>query len=1131
MRYRILGPLEVLDDDGRSVPLGGRRERALLAALLLEANRVVSSHRLIDAVWGDNPPETAANALQVHISKLRKALGGPAGPLHTEVPGYMLRTSPGELDAERFEELAATAHPDDGPAAVAARLAEALALWSGSVLDGLETNGSERNDVTRLEELRISVLERRIEADLAVGRHGNVIGELEALIHAHPLREELRGQLMRALYLSGRQAEALAVYGQTRRVLAEELGIDPSPALRDLELAILQQSPDLAPPADGGSTVVAHRPSGTVTLLFTDIEGSTSLWDKAPEAMERALRRHDELVRKAIEAAGGYVFKTVGDAFCAAFSTAKGAVEAAAVAQGILRAEPWPEEAVLSVRMAVHTGECEERDGDYFGPPLNRVDRLRAVGHGGQVLLSRATADLVHDVLPAGMVLRPLGIHRLKDLSRPEDVFQLVVEGLEADFAPLRSLDNPGMPNNLPELVSSFVGREVEVADVRGLVETSRLVTLVGPGGVGKTRLGLQVAADLLDGSGEGVWLVELAAEREPEAVAEAVARTLGIMEQSGRTMPDTLVEALADRYVLIVLDNCEHLIGACAKLAEVVVRGCARVSLLATSREPLGIDGERVFRVPSLSVPPDDAEEPSELAASEAVALFVERARAQTATFALTAETATLVGAVCRRLDGVPLAIELATARLSSMSLVDLHDRLDQRFRLLTGGSRTALPRQQTLRALVDWSYDLLNGFEQAVLRRLSVFVGGFELTMAEEVCGFGDVEILNVADLVGSLVDKSLVQADVTEASVRYRLLETIRQYAAEDLLRHDQSEITTTRNAHADFFLSLAERAEPQLTGPSQGRWLDLLDGERGNLRNALVHLIDTQEESTRALRLGVALERFWRTRGYYGEGIELLRDALARSDPGQLDGLRASALKTLSLLSVHRGDSASALEYQEEALALARSLEDDALTAELLHLIAFTRYSQGDYPAARALSQEAVALARASGSGPVIALTLITRASPDERPFDEVHADFADALDYYRQAGDSGGAMLALHNLGNSELGGGRLAAAQAHFEEARTIALELQDRDFVAFTLLNLGLIAILQHDIVTAVEYEVESLTLARRVNDRGLLPYNVLALALCASATDDFERAAVLHGGADALHRGHRRSFRAARS
>lgn len=1120
MRYRILGPLEVLDDDGRPVALGGRRERTLLAALLLEANRVVSSHRLIDAVWGDDPPETAANALQVHISKLRKVLAaspGAVGPLLTEAPGYVLRTSPGQLDAERFEELAAAGEPDEVPGAESARLAEALALWSGAVLDGLETTGWGQSDVARLEELRVAVLERRIEADLALGRHGELVGELEALIRIHPLREGLRGQLMRALYRSGRQADALAVYRQTRQVLADELGIDPSPALRDLELAILQQSPGLEVSLVE-SPSAPDRPSGTVTLLFTDIEGSTRLWEKAPAAMDRALRRHDQLVRSAVEEAGGYVFKTVGDAFCAVFSTAKEAVEVAAVAQKALQAEQWPEEAALVVRMAVHTGECEERDGDYFGPPLNRVDRLRAVGHGGQILLSRATADMVRDVLPAGMGLHPLGTHRLKDLSRPEDVFQLVVDGLDADFAPLRSLDNPGMPNNLPELVSSFVGRHVEVAEVRNLVETSRLVTLVGAGGVGKTRLGLQVAADLLDGSGEGVWFVELATETEPEAVSEAVARALGIMEQSGRTTGDTLVEALADRYVLIVLDNCEHLIGACATLAEVVVRSCPRVSLLATSREPLGIDGERVFRVPSLSVPREDAEAPSELAASEAVTLFVERARAQAAHFSLTAGTAALVGAICRRLDGVPLAIELATARLSAMSLVDLHDRLDQRFRLLTGGSRTALPRQQTLRALVDWSYDLLNGSEQAVLRRLSVFVGGFELAMAEAVCGFGDVESLDVADLVGSLVDKSLVQAEITEATIRYRLLETIRQYAAEDLLRHDGSEIVATRDAHAQVFLSLAERVELQLTGPDQGRWLALLDGERGNLRNALVHLIDSRDEPTEALRLGIALERFWRTRGYYSEGIELLRAVLERNDTVQIDILRARALKTLGLLSVHRGDSTLAAGYVEDALSIARSVEDVVLTAELLHLIAFVRFSQGDYTAARALSREAVNVARASGSGPVIALTLMTRASPDDRPVDEIQADFADALAYFRQAGDSGGAMLALHNLANSELGAGMLQSARAHFEEAQTIARDLQDDDFVAFTLLNLGVIALLQHDVSTAVRCETESLTLARRVNDRGLLPYNVLALALCASARDEYGRAATLHGGADAL-------------
>jgi predicted ATPase len=398
----------------------------------------------------------------------------------------------------------------------------------------------------------------------------------------------------------------------------------------------------------------------------------------------------------------------------------------------------------------------------------------------------------VRESLPPDLDLRELGTHRLKDLSRPEEIFQLVGEGLDSDFPPLRSLDNPGMPNNLPEFVSSFIGRDADVAEVRDTVRSSRLVTLAGPGGVGKTRLALQVAADLVDGSGDGVWFVELANVTDPDAVAMEVARTLRIREQAGGQMYETLVDALADQYVLVVLDNCEHLIGTSAKLAESLMRGCPRVHLLATSREPLGIDGETIFRVPSLSLPIEESDGVLATGTSEAVKLFVDRARTHTADFELTDESAPLVAAICCRLEGVPYAIELAAARLRSMSLQHLHDRLDQVFRVLSGGSRTALPRQQSLKTMIDWSYQLLNPFERVLLLRLSVFLGGFELEAAEAVCGFGDLKDFQIADLLGSLVDKSLVQTDLTGTAIRYRLLETIRQYAAEAFATSSPSEV---------------------------------------------------------------------------------------------------------------------------------------------------------------------------------------------------------------------------------------------------------------------------------------------------------------------------------------------------
>ena len=504
-------------------------------------------------------------------------------------------------------------------------------------------------------------------------------------------------------------------------------------------------------------------PTGTVTFLFTDIEGSTKLWEQHPDSMRPALARHDHLLRQSIEANNGYVFKTMGDAFCAAFATAPEAVQAALTAQRLLTAEVWETETSLRVRMALHTGIAEERDGDYFGQALNRVARLLATGHGGQTLLSGATQELTRDHLPLAASLLDLGQRRLKDLGRPEIVFQLRHPALSADFPPLRSLDNPDLPNNLPLQVASFIGREKETTDVKFLLAKTRLLTLTGSGGSGKTRLALQVAADLLDQYFDGVWLVELATLSDPALVPQAVADVLGVQEQVGQAITRTLKDALYSKSLLLVLDNCEHLVAACASLAADLLGNCPHVHLLSTSREPLNIAGEQTFRVPSLSLPdPKQTQTVETVSQYEAVRLFIERVQAVQPSFMVTNTNAPAVAQVCWRLDGIPLAIELAAARVRSLSVEDVNTRLDNRFRLLTGGARNSLPRQQTLRALIDWSYDLLTEAEKTLLRRLSVFAGGWTLPAAEAVGVGKDAANAGVAgwevvDLLTSLVDKS--------------------------------------------------------------------------------------------------------------------------------------------------------------------------------------------------------------------------------------------------------------------------------------------------------------------------------------------------------------------------------------
>ena len=475
------------------------------------------------------------------------------------------------------------------------------------------------------------------------------------------------------------------------------------------------------------------RPTGRVTLLFTDIEGSTRLWEAQPDVMPGVLARHDELLRSVIEDSSGYVFKTVGDAFCAAFDHADQAVRAALRAQQDLSMARWPDGVALRVRMALHSGTCDERDGDYFGPTVNRAARLEAVAHGGQIVLSGATAEVVRSRLPDGFHLLDLGEHRLKDLGQPEHVYQLTAVDSDQEFPPLRSLDDPVLRHNLPAQLATFIGRERELVDLRGRVDRARLVTVTGAGGSGKTRLALQVAADVLDGYADGVWLVELATTLDGGDVARTVSDVLGVALRPGQPVIEELVDALVPQQVLVVLDNCEHVVDACAQVAVAILRRCRGVHVLVTSREPLGVTGEDIYRVPSLSLPEGD--DLSDVEDSDAMALFVERARSQGVEPIVDENSARLLRSVCQRLDGMPLAIELAAARMRALSLADVHDLLDQRFRLLTGGNRGALERQQTLRATVDWSYRLLTPDEQSVVRRLSIFAEDFDLEAARRV------------------------------------------------------------------------------------------------------------------------------------------------------------------------------------------------------------------------------------------------------------------------------------------------------------------------------------------------------------------------------------------------------------
>jgi predicted ATPase/class 3 adenylate cyclase/DNA-binding CsgD family transcriptional regulator len=857
-----------------------------------------------------------------------------------------------------------------------------------------------------------------------------------------------------------------------------------------------------------------------MTLLFTDIEGSVRLWEADRDAMVAASARHDHIVREQVEASGGHVFKTVGEAHRAAFTDPVAALSAAVAIQRAVGTELWAASLPVRVCIALHSGACTERDGDYVGPVANRAVRLLDVGRGGQVLVTAATYALLADRLPGEIGLRDLGEQRLRDLGRAERVFQVTGPGLAEGFGALRSLDDPALRHNLPSQATSFVGRTAELAELRALVSGgSRLVTIAGPGGIGKSRLALQVAADALDGTGDGVWLVELAPVAEPGLVTRTAAAALRVSEAPGGPVLDTLIDAIGDRDLLLILDNAEQVLGAVAELADAVIRSCPRTSLLVTSRETLGISGEHVFRVPGLAVPPAGLADPGRLSDFESVQLFTEHAALQRRGFVLDDDNAVAVAAICVRLDGIPLALELAAARLGSLSPPEINARLDQRFGLLTAGNRTALPRHQTLRALIDWSYDLLSSEEQIVFDRLSVFAGGWTLDGAEAVACGGDVAEWQVLDLLAALVGKSLVQAEVVRDSTRYRLLETIRHYAAERLALRAGPDLQDARVAHRDHYLSLVETAAARLRGRDEAVWLDRLEVEFDNIRAALAFSIADPDRAEPGLRLAAGLRWFCNMRGRAGEVIEALNVLLKRPDARIPSRTRALALTVTCHLLNHFGDDSAIPSLAGEALRIARDLAEDALAADALSQLCWFRFEQGDLSAARAQIDEAVGLARTTGDPQLIA-DLLGRRAVFEGEAGDLGAAFADnqeSLTHSRAAADNYRVALTLANLGIYELAAGEVRAARAHLQEASTLADDHGYPNMSVGLLQNLGFVELIDADPRSARRFFIASLDIARIT---GVKSYFVnaalLGLALAAGADGDPTVAATLHGVAD---------------
>jgi predicted ATPase/DNA-binding XRE family transcriptional regulator len=763
------------------------------------------------------------------------------------------------------------------------------------------------------------------------------------------------------------------------------------------------------------------------------------------------------------------------------------------------------------------------------------------LGFAGLLRLLRAEAGLTQEELAEAASLSPRSVSDLERGIHPtarRDTAGLLADALNL-AEPVRALfvaaargrrpatevlaarqgqatGASALQNNLPVQLSRFIGRGRELAEVRALVESSRLVTLTGAGGCGKTRLSLQVAAELLDGSGEGVWLAELAAVLDEDAVAPRISEALRLAPQPGRRVLETLLDALTPQDVLIVLDNCEHLIGGCAKTADAILRRCPRVRLLATSREPLGISGETIYRVPSLSLPAPDDSGCSAAGSFDAVALFADRATAQGVNLPLDEETAAVVVSVCRRLDGMPLAIELAAARLRSLSLSELHDRLDQRFRLLTGGSRTALERQQTLRATVDWSYSLLNAAEQVLLRRLSVFAEGFDLAAAEGVCGFDDIEVFEVAGLVGSLVDKSLVVAEPAFTAFRYRLLETIRLFAAERLAEAG-NEAAAVAAAHCAHFLSVAEAAAAHLTGPDQGSWLARLQADQANLRRAAGHAASRPDGTALVLRLGVALERYWRARSREQEALGRLVPVLQRPDARADPALFGAALVTAASAALFI-DVPAARQFAEQAVEVARRLGDDRLLIRSLAALCAACFFAGEPEAGLPFGQESVERARSLGDDVLLGrslmpyvMTIHTIDPPRSLP------SYTEAIACTERSGDHLINSFVRNDAGCVALEAGDIPAARAHVEAAVQAAQQIGWVGPAA--AVTLGLVQRAEGDLDGARSTFEAGLRISRRNGDKLNMAEASLGLACLAGDAGDWDRAAALHGVAQAFN------------
>jgi predicted ATPase/class 3 adenylate cyclase len=793
------------------------------------------------------------------------------------------------------------------------------------------------------------------------------------------------------------------------------------------------------------------RPSGTVTFLFTDIEGSTPLWDAYPARMRAALERHDQLVRGSIEECGGHVFATGGDGFGAVFSNASDAVGAAVRVQRALLAERWPDPIELRVRIGLHSGEAHERDGDYFGAVVNRSARLSASAHGGQLVLSQATVDLLAGRLPADAELVDLGTHRLRGLTEPERIYQVCHPALAREFPRLRTVQGPD--DQLPTQLTSFIGRTRELHTVMDLLDEHRLVTLSGAGGAGKTRLAMRVAEELLGDFPDGLRVAELGAVRDADVLVDEIAQRFAVTRIAGTPLVRSMTEYIGAQRVLLVLDNCEQIISSTAELCRELLTACPNLRVLATSRERLGVTGEALYRVPSLSLPDEDATV-EEAGRHDAVRLFVERSQLASSEFAVTRDNVDAVVSICRRLDGIPLALELAAARIRSLSPAQILDRLDERFRLLTAADRNAQGRQRTLLSTIEWSHDLLGIDERVLFRRLGVFAAAFALSSAEQICIGEGIDEYDVTDLLMALVDKSMVATDsARDGTTRYILLETLREFARHQLDEAGERDVIGQR--HAEHYANLAAQLQAQQRAGDLGGALVRLDQDEADFRASLRHTLDARQLTT-AGRLVGGLGYLWYAAGQHREGLQWCDDLFAL-DPDLDDQVLADALHSHASLLGVTGHGDRAVEALEREVELRRRLSDRERLGAALNNLGDWYFEFGRNDDAERVLDEAILELRSAGSYAIgLALGTLAAGRFNQGQYDQAAHDFAEALEEARRADHAYSIAVSMCGLGRCLLASGQADAAIPHLIEARERFEELTTAPGIVDSTILLG---------------------------------------------------------------------------